>query len=99
MAKTAVLGLRVPEQSAPLDVSFFIPPQAAARRITLLLDGKEVAAQSYPGPGAYTLHSQPLRPNSRIVMLSIAVDATFHAPGDARELGIVLLSAGFAAAR
>jgi len=90
-----VLALRVPTQPAPIAVRFFIPPQAVARRVTVLLDDKEIAAQSYTQPGAYSLQSPPLRPDRAAVLISIVVDATFRTPGDSRDLGIVLMSAGF----
>jgi hypothetical protein len=95
MGRKAVLALRVPAQPAPIAARFFIPPQAVARRVTVLLDDKEIAAQSYTQPGAYSLQSPPLRPDRAAVLISIVVDATFRTPGDSRDLGIVLMSAGF----
>jgi hypothetical protein len=75
----------------PLHVELYIPPASPVRRVVLRLDGQEVASQTYPGPGAYTLITPPLTGRS----LTIEVDQTYFAPGDARELGIVLTGAGF----
>jgi hypothetical protein len=91
MAGDALVALKTPATPRPLSVSFYLPPQARARSITLLLDGREVAAHTYAGPGAYTLTSAPAIGSS----LEIRVDRTFSAPGDNRELGVVLQGAGF----
>jgi hypothetical protein len=96
MSRTAVVALKSPPAALPLRATFTIPPQARARRVTLLLDGREVASQTYPAPGTYTLESPPVRPAGAAAMVEIAIDQTFFAPGDSRELGIVLTGAGFA---
>jgi hypothetical protein len=80
----------------PLRVAFAIPNPARARRVTLLLDGREVVSKAWSGPGTYTLESPPLRPAGPEATVEIRVDQTFSAPGDARELGIVLTGVGFA---
>ena len=60
--------------------------------MTLLLDGREVATHTYPGPGPYTLTSaEPLQGST----VEIRVDRTFTAPGDQRALGMVLIGVGF----
>jgi hypothetical protein len=60
--------------------------------VALLLDGREVAAAWYDGPGQYTLTSAgPLRGST----VEVVVDRTFRAPPDARDLGIVLDAVGF----
>ena len=96
MAGTGVLALKSPSGPKPLRVDLYIPDAAAARRVTLLLDGREVAAQGYGAPGQYTLESPPVRGTEGAATLTIQVDRTFRAPGDNRELGIVLTGAGFA---
>ena len=93
MADRAVVALKSPAVPMPLRVVFTIPDAAAARRVTLLLDGREVAAAAYGAPGRYTLESAgPLRG----AMVEVVVDRTFRAPADARDLGIVLEAVGFA---
>jgi hypothetical protein len=96
MAKSASVVLKSPAAPTPLRVVFTIHPKAPARRVRLLLDGREVAAQSYPGPGTYTLVSPPLQPASGVAVVAIECDATFTAPPDTRDLGLVLTSVGFA---
>jgi hypothetical protein len=96
MSRAAVVALKSPQAALPLRVTFTIPPQARARRVALLLDGREVASQTYPAPGTYTLESPPVRAAGAVAMVEIAIDQTFFAPPDSRELGIVLTGVGFA---
>jgi len=91
MSRRAVVALKRPAQAMPLSVNFYISPTARARKVSLLLDGREVASQAYDGPGAYTLQSGPVIGS----VVTIEVDQTFVAPPDTRELGIVLLGVGF----
>ncbi|MGD0777018.1 MAG: hypothetical protein ABSC05_29720 [Candidatus Solibacter sp.] len=93
MSQTAVVILKSPAVPGKLRAEFYIPPNANARQVTLLLDGREVASYTYPGPGAYTLTSaEPLQGTT----VEIRVDRTFTAPGDRRALGMVLIGVGFA---
>jgi hypothetical protein len=96
MSRSAVVALANPPAALPLRATFTIPPQARARRVTLLLDGREVASQTYSTPGTYTLESAPVRAAGAVAIAEIAIDETFFAPGDSRELGIVLTGVGFA---
>jgi hypothetical protein len=95
MGRSAVVVLRSPAAPMPLSASFFISDKAHARTVTLLLDGKELVSHTYPGPGAYTLASSPVRAAGAIATVEIDVDRTFAAPPDARELGVVLTGVGF----
>src|ERR1019366_3956387 len=95
MSRSAVVALASPTAALPLRATFTIPPQARARRVTLLLDGREVASQTYPAPGTYALESPPVRAAGATAIVEIALDETFFAPGDSRELGIVLTGVGF----
>jgi hypothetical protein len=96
MSRSAAVALKSPPAAQPLRATFTIPPQARARRVTLLLDGRQVASRTYPAPDTYTLESPPVRPAGAAAMVEIAVDQTFFAPPDSRELGIVLTGVGFA---
>jgi hypothetical protein len=92
MAARAVVALKSPAEPRPLRVEFSIPDPAAARHVALLLDGREVAAATYDGPGQYALTSAgPLQGS----IVEVVVDRTFRAPPDARDLGIVLDAVGF----
>ena len=94
-AGQAVILLKSPAVATPLRVVFVIHGASPARRISLLLDGKEVAAQTYTKPDAYTLEAPAQRPSNATATLTIVVDKTFSVAGDGRELGIVLSEAGF----
>ncbi len=92
MSQAGVVILKRPAVPRKLRAEFYLPPNAKARQVTLLLDGKEVASHTYPGPGSYTLTSvEPLQGTA----VEIRVDRTFSAPGDQRALGMVLIGVGF----
>jgi hypothetical protein len=95
MAARAAILLKSPPEATPLQVKFYIHPSAPARRVTLLVDGEKVADKTYDAPGVYTLETPPIRPAKPTTLLTIVVDKTFSPPGDRRELGIVLIAAGF----
>ena len=92
MAGEAVILLKSPANAAPLRVVFYTP---SPRRVTLLLDGAEIASQTFDKAGLYTLESPPQRPSKPVATMTIKVDKTISVPGDRRELGIVLAAAGF----
>ncbi|MCX6629941.1 MAG: hypothetical protein NTW28_20175 [Candidatus Solibacter sp.] len=93
MSQAGVVILKIPAVPRKLRAEFYIPPNARARQVTLLLDGREVASHTYAAPGPYTLTStEPLQGAS----VEIRVDRTFTAPGDKRALGMVLIGVGFA---
>ena len=92
---SAVVALKSPASAMPLRAEFSIPPNGAARKVWLLLDGREVSSQAYSAPGDYVLASPPVRAAGATASVEIRVDQTFIAPPDTRELGIVLLAVGF----
>jgi hypothetical protein len=94
-AGQAVILLKSPPSAASVRVVFTIHASAPARRIGVLLDGKEVAARIFDKPGAYTIETPALLPTGPTSTLAIGVDKTFSVSGDRRELGIVLYEAGF----
>ena len=95
ISATAAIALKNPQDPTPLRAEFYIPPNAPARRVTLLLDGKEMASITCPGPGSCSLESRPVRGENDFAIAEIAVDKTFHAPADSRDLGVVLIGVGF----
>ena len=78
----------------PLTAEFTIHPQSPARRVRLLVDGKQVAEETFPGPGSYAL-SVPSPGGGASVTATLAVDKTFSVPGDGRQLGILITGIGF----
>jgi hypothetical protein len=41
------------------------------------------------------LQSEPVRPAGAVATVEIEVDRTYRAPGDLRDLGVVVTAAGF----
>jgi hypothetical protein len=96
MSAKAILLLKPPAAPRPVvEVVFSIPDQSPARRVTLSVDDVPVVEKTFEAPGAYTLTSGPVTLRSDSPTLTIAVDKVFSVQGDRRELGIVLVSAGF----
>jgi hypothetical protein len=92
MSLAAEVALKTPAMPKRLRAEFYIPPAAKARRVTLLLDGREVASKTYAAPGPYTLETSEAVTGSSV---EIRVDRTFRAPGDQRDLGMILTRVGF----
>ena len=98
MSASGVVILKSPAAPMPLTVRFYIPDKAPAGHISLLLDGHEVCATTVTSAGAGQLTCpSPVLPSGPTAILEIRVDKTFHAPPDARDLGLVLIGAGFRA--
>jgi hypothetical protein len=95
MGRTATVLLKSPARAERLMLSFYLPPQAAGPTVRLLLEGHEIAKQTYHRPGAYTLQSAPLQSSEPVANVTIEVDRTFSSPPDIRELGIKLIALGF----
>jgi hypothetical protein len=85
--------LLIPRASS-VEVVMNIPPQAAARHVQLLVDGEVVGEDTFGGPGSYKL-SAPYTPSSAAATVTVVVDKTFNAPGDRRNLGVVITGLGF----
>jgi len=96
MARRGAIVLKSPPAAAPLEVKLFLPENAPARRVRLELDGVTVLDQALSGPGLHTIASQPVLPSGPAATLVIEVDRTFRVPGDHRELGVIVVEAGFA---
>jgi hypothetical protein len=95
MSQTATILLKPPDQPAPVTVRFFIPDSSPARQVTLALNDRPIASQTYSAPGTYSLSSPPMKPEGDSAKLTITVDKSFSAPGDSRQLGIILSEIGF----
>jgi hypothetical protein len=95
MGGTAIVALKSPAGPRRLRLAFYLSNASPPRQVTLKLDGREIATRTYASPGAYTLESVLVSPQGATATVEIAVTPTFHVPGDARELGAVVTSAGF----
>lgn len=82
--------LKSPSPSAIAIVHLYIPDAAPARTVTVLIEGLAVAHQTYGGPGSYKLTTSAAKIAGDSATLTIAVDKTFSAPGDQRQLGLIL---------
>jgi hypothetical protein len=94
MGEKAEILLKSPAASAYASVQLHIPDAAPARTITVSVDGEQVARETYSGPGSYTLTTRPSKIAGGSATVTIGVDKTFSAPGDQRQLGVILLEVG-----
>jgi hypothetical protein len=96
MSASGAIMVKSPGAAMPLGVSFYVPDNAPARHISLLLDGNEVCSTTVaaPGPGQLTCPA-PILPTGATATIEVRVDKTFRAPPDERDLGVVLLGLGF----
>ena len=86
----ATVVLKRPPAASRIEARIVIPPGAPARTVQIFADGKRIAGQTYPSPGAYTLEGEA--PGGDPLTVSVQVDRTFTAPPDTRQLGVLLLS-------
>jgi hypothetical protein len=94
MSERASVLLKTPENVNSVEVVFFIPPNAPARHVQLLVDGQHLAEETFFGPGRYRL-AVPFQSSNATATVIVAVDKTFTAPGDRRNLGVVITGIGF----
>jgi 4-amino-4-deoxy-L-arabinose transferase-like glycosyltransferase len=95
MGGRAAILLQAPAAAAKVEVQIYLPDAAPARRIVVSLDGSVVIDQVVARTGVHTLSSTPVKSPGDSASLAIEVDKTFRVPNDERDLGAVLLSAGF----
>lgn len=95
MARSATILLKPPDRATPVTVRFTIPAASPARSVTVALEDRTIASQVYSAPGTYSLSSAPVKPAGDTVKLTITADKSFSAPGDNRQLGIILSEVGF----
>lgn len=94
MSQEASLLLKVPKSVRALEVLLFIPPDAPARQMTLLVEGKIAAEDSYTKSGSYSL-SIPFKSDAAQVTVGLRVDKTHTVPPDGRALGAIVTGVGF----
>jgi Dolichyl-phosphate-mannose-protein mannosyltransferase len=95
MSKTATILLKPPDHPASVTLRFYIPDSSPARQVTIALNGHSIVSQTYSAPGTYTLSSPPIQPDGNSAKLTVTLDKSFSAPGDMRQLGIILSEIGF----
>lgn len=72
----------------------YIADMAPAREVELEVNGKVVAKQRFEKPGLYTVEAKAVEVGTGDALLAVRCDKTFQAPGDTRELGMILREAG-----
>jgi hypothetical protein len=95
MSQTATILLKPPDQPAPVTLRFYIPDSSPARQVSIALNDHAIASQTYSAPGTYVLSSPPVKAEGDSAKLTITLDKSFSAPGDIRQLGIILSEIGF----
>ncbi len=95
MSDKAAILLKSPSAATPIHIAIYIPDQAPARTVSISLDGKSVVSKTFPGPGSYSIETDPVTLTTPTALLQIAVDRTWSVPGDNRKLGLILTEAGF----
>jgi len=93
-SERASVLLKTPEKATAVEVVFRIPENAPARHVQLLVDGQLVAEDTFAGPGSYKL-TAPIHLSNTSATVTVTVDKTFTAPGDRRQLGVVITGLGF----
>jgi hypothetical protein len=91
---TATVVLVSPAEAEPLHLECYVPDNAAAREVTLLVDGKKVHSQAIH-PGMQRIVTPAVKAGGATSVVAMQVDKTFSAPGDARVLGIRLIDIGW----
>jgi len=84
MGRRAVLLLKSPDQASRLQLELYVPDGAAARQLSITVDGTPAGTFALPASGPYTAVTEPL-----------ALPASRESAGDRRTLGVILVSAGF----
>jgi hypothetical protein len=97
-AARATLLVKPPPGPARVEATFRLTPHAVGRRVSLLVDGAEVASSTYATADLHTLRSDAALPGGGAsATVAVVVDRTFRVPGDDRDLGIILTGAGYSA--
>lgn len=94
MGKRAVLLLKRPQQPGPVEVDVHVPEVAKARRVTVSVDGAQVADAELK-QGGQQIVTSPVTPAGDVVTVTIEVDQTLSAAGDQRVLGMILVGVRF----
>ena len=88
------LALSDPAGAASLVAEIYIPDIAPARRVTLSVDRRVVADETFSSPGVHTISVREDGARKDVTVM-IAVDKTFSTAADQRKLGVVVTGIGF----
>ena len=94
MTEQASVMLKIPEKLASVEVKLYIPPDAPARHVQLLVDGQLIAEDTFAKDGGHQL-AAPFHAAGPTATVTVIVDKTHAVPGDLRKLGVVITGLGF----
>jgi 4-amino-4-deoxy-L-arabinose transferase-like glycosyltransferase len=94
MSDQASVVLKRPSDASNLIVNVYIPDIAPARRITVSVDGRVVADETFSAGGVHSISADETG-SSTDVAVTITVDKTFSTSSDLRKLGVVVSGIGF----
>ncbi len=94
MGPRASAVLLAPADAETFELNLHIPEQAAARRVSVEINGRRVAEQEYAATGGFVL-TAPVEVEAGPVRIVIAASPSYSPPGDGRELTIVVNAFGF----
>lgn len=86
--------LLAPEGAETFELNLHIPEQAAARRVSVEIDGLQVADEQYQTTGGFVLNT-PVAVEPGPVRVVVSASPAYSPPGDGRELTIVVNGFGF----
>ena len=93
-AQEATVILKVPATPTTIEADFWIAPNATARHVSLSANGHLLTERDLEAPGTYTISAQAPASGASI-NVTLSMDKTFQAPGDARTLGVVVTGIGY----
>jgi hypothetical protein len=93
---TATFRLRTPARASRFEADLFVRPEVVPCTVTLSVNGAAIATAKYVAPGKYELAGTIEGALPEAVTATLSTNRTFRAPGDARDLGLVLTAIGFA---
>ena len=93
--KEATVLLKVPPSATTLSASFFVPPSAPARHVSLSANGRVLAEETLPAPDRIYSIQAPAPSGWSSIAVTLSVDKTYSVPPDARNLGVLLTGIGF----
>jgi hypothetical protein len=95
MSQTGTILLKSPPKAMPLVIHLVIPTQSPARQVTVDVNGKRVASETYADQGTHVITTTPFRPESDTATVVVSTDKILPSQLDRRQLSIILTRVGF----
>jgi hypothetical protein len=87
--------LAVPESVGSFKLDLYVPDNSPARRLRVEAGGRLLLERTLDGPGGHVVEAPIEPPPGAAARVVIRAQPAFFAPGDERELSIVVNSFGF----